>query len=157
MEFNATFLVTIISFLVFVFLMNKILYTPVLNIMEERKSFVDGNYKAAEDNDAKTAGLEETREEKLTGAKVEARGRYNETLDGFKAQRAEVVAGAQSSAKEELERSKAELENLSNDVKQGLKGSMTDLANDIVEKVIGYRSEVMGFDDEAVNRVLWEK
>ena len=47
-------------------------------------------------------------------------------------------------------------ENLSNEVKNGLKSSMTNLANDIVEKVIGYRSEVQGFDEEVVNKVLWE-
>ena len=43
MEFNATFLATIISFIVFVFLMNKILYAPILNIMEERKNFINDN------------------------------------------------------------------------------------------------------------------
>ena len=50
MEFNATFLATIISFIVFVFLMNRILYAPVLNIMSERKAYINGNYKAAEEN-----------------------------------------------------------------------------------------------------------
>ena len=34
---------------------------------------------------------------------------------------------------------------------------MTDLANDIVEKVIGYRSDIQGFDEDVVNKVLWEK
>ena len=54
------------------------------------------------------------------------------------------------------EYSKIELENLSNEVKVGLRNSMTDLANDIVEKIIGYRSEISGFDEDAVNKVLWE-
>ena len=51
---------------------------------------------------------------------------------------------------------KVELENISNDTKQKLKSSMSDLASDIVEKVIGYRSDVQGFDDNVVNEVLWE-
>lgn len=157
MEFNATFLATIISFIVFVFLMNKILYAPVLSIMEERKSFVDGNYKSAEDNNTKSKELAEEKEEKLLEAKEDAKNKYNETLDGYKTQKAEFVAEAQKTAKDELEQSKIELENVSNEVKNSLKGSMTDLANDIVEKIIGYRSEVQGFDDEVVNKVLWEK
>ena len=57
MEFNATFLATIVTFIVFVLLMNKVLYAPVLGIMEERKAFIDGNYKAATDNEAKVAEL----------------------------------------------------------------------------------------------------
>ena len=66
-----------------------------------------------------------------------------------------ILAIAGCTSKEEIENSRIELENVSNEVKQSLKGSMTDLANDIVEKVIGYRSEVQGFDDEAVNNILY--
>ena len=65
MEFNATFLATIISFIVFVILMNKILYAPILNIMEERKNFIDGNYKSAEENNAKSQKLTQEKEEKI--------------------------------------------------------------------------------------------
>ena len=46
--------------------------------------------------------------------------------------------------------------NVSNEVKEGLKSSMTDLANDIVEKVIGYRSEVQGFDNQKVDEILYQ-
>ena len=157
MEFNATFLATIITFILFVVLMNKVLYAPILNVMEERRMFIDGNYKIAEENNTKSQALVQEKEEKISEARENARGEYNETVEGYKSQRADIVAEAQNIAKEELARSSFELENLSNDVKQGLKSSMTDLANDIVEKVIGYRSEVQGFDEEVVNKVLWEK
>ena len=59
MEFNATFLATIISFILFVFLMNKILYAPILNIMAERKAYIDGNYNLANENDDKTKAISE--------------------------------------------------------------------------------------------------
>ena len=78
-----------------------------------------------------------------------------EALDEYKEQRTEIVTQAQNTAKEEIENSRIELENVSNEVKQSLKGSMTDLANDIVEKVIGYRSEVQGFDGRTVDEILY--
>lgn len=155
MEFNATFLATIITFVVFVLLMNKILYAPILNIMEERQSFIKGNYKVAEENDLKTSELISEKEEMLAEAKENARDCYNETLDEYKAQRVEIISDAQVVANEELEHSRIELENVSNEIKQALKGSMINLANDIVEKVIGYKSEVQGFDDEAVNNIFY--
>ena len=37
MEFNGTFLASIVSFIVFVFLMNKVLYAPMGKIVKERK------------------------------------------------------------------------------------------------------------------------
>lgn len=155
MEFNGTFLATIISFLVFVFLMNKILYAPILNIMEERKNFVEGNYNTAKDNDEKSESLTKEKEEMLNNTRNCARGKYLETVEEFKAKKSESISAAQDSAKQELDLAKNELKVLSDQVKDGLKGSMNDLANDIVEKVIGYRTEAQGFDDEAVNRALW--
>lgn len=155
MEFNATFIATIITFLLFVFLMNKILYAPILNIMEERKRFIDENYETAANHSAKAESLSAEKEKKLNEAKDSARGKYLETLDGFKKQKADKVQEAQNNASDELNRSKEELETVSNEVKSGLKNKMTDLANDIVEKVLGYRSEVQGFDNEAVDKVLW--
>ena len=155
MNFNGTFLATIITFILFVFVMNKVLYAPILGIMEQRKKFIDSNYKSAEENNSKSEALTEEKESKLSVARDEAKGEYNKAVDGYKAQKAEVVAEAQKNANEELERSRLELDNLSNEVKNGLKGSMNDLANDIVERVIGYRSEIEGFDDETVNSVLW--
>ena len=49
-----------------------------------------------------------------------------------------------------------QLENLSNETKESLKNSMTDLANDIVEKVIGYRSEIQGYDNKTVDEILYQ-
>lgn len=157
MEFNGTFLATIITFIVFVFLMNKILYAPVLSIMEERRRVIDGNYQSASDNDTKTEELTNQKEEKLEEAKSDARSKYVDTLDDFKSKKTDLVSGAQKVAQEELESSRANLENLSNETKQGLKNKMTDLANDITEKILGYRSEVKGFDNDVVDRVLWKE
>lgn len=155
MEFNGTFFVTIISFIVFVFLMNDILYTPILNIMEERKKFINDNYQAASENDAKIANISEEKESLLTNAKETAKDKYNEKITDYKEKRSEIITDAQISANEELEKSKVELSNVSNEVKENLKNSMTDLANDIVEKIIGYRSEIQGFDNQKVDEILY--
>ena len=155
MEFNATFLATIVSFIVFVLLMNKILYAPILNVMEQRKTFIDGNYDDAKKNEAKIEKLVQKKEEKLLEAKNEAKEIFNESVDEFKAQKDKIVEEAQAEAKEEIEQSRIDLENISNEAKEALKGSMTDLANDIVEKVIGYRSEVQGFDGRTVDEILY--
>ena len=156
MEFSATFLATIVSFIVFVFLMNKVLYAPILNVMEARKNFIADNLKTAEKNNAKSKKLAEKREEKLLEAKEDAKEAFQETIEEFKTQGDKVIADAQEIANDNVEQSKIELENISNEAKQSLKGSMVDLANDIVEKVIGYRSEVQGFDDRTVDEILYK-
>ena len=156
MEFNGTFLASIITFITFVILMNKILYAPILNVMEERKRFIDGNFEAAASNDAKSESISKEREEMLISAKDTARVKYVEVLDEFKAQRTDIISEAQSNSKNELIKTENELGNVSNEAKSALKSKMTDLANDIVEKVLGYRSNVEHFDNEEVDRILYQ-
>lgn len=157
MEFNGTFFAAIISFLVFVYVMNRMLYLPVRKIVNERNNFINGNYDAANENNAKAEELNTTRDKKIVEAKEEARGKYNELLSGYKEQRADIVKDAQNKSHEELEQAYANLNNVSNEAKESLKWKMTDLANDIVEKVLGYRSEVQGFDNDKVNEILYQE
>ncbi len=157
MDFNGTFFAAIISFLAFVFIMNKLLYEPVRKIVNERNDLINGNFKSAGENNAKAEELSSDRDNKIVGAKEEAREKYNEIISEYKDQRADIVKTAQSESHEELENAYNDLNNVSNEAKESLKGKMTDLANDIVEKVLGYRSEVQGFDNEKINEILYNK
>lgn len=157
MEFNGTFFATIITFIVFVFLMNKVLYAPILSIMEKRKNFMDSNYKQAEDNNIKFEQLSSEKDEKLLEAKNDARKKYVEVIEEFKNQRNGILLDKQDFENERYKNSQLELENLSNDTKQSLKNNMSDLANDIVEKVIGYKCDSNDFENEVVDKVLWGK
>ena len=157
MEFNGTFFATIITFIVFVFLMNKVLYAPILSIMEKRKNFIDSNYKQAEDNNIKFEQLSSEKDEKLLEAKNDARKKYVEVIEEFKNQRNGILLDKQDFENERYKNSQLELENLSNDAKQSLKNNMSDLANDIVEKVIGYKCDSNDFENEVVDKVLWGK
>ena len=157
MEFNGTFFASIISFLAFVFIMNKLLYEPVHKIVKERNDFIDGNYKDANENNAKADELSKERDEKIVGAKEDARGKYNEILAGFKEQRTDIVKNAQAKSHDDIEQASINLNNVSNEAKENLKWKMTDLANDIVEKVLGYRSEVKGFNNDKINEILYSE
>ena len=156
MEFNGTFFATILTFLVFVFVMNKILYIPVRNIVNQRNKYIDDNYSSAEENDKKSEELSIKREEGLLNAKENARTKYNELVNEYKKQKAEIVNSAQNDTNSELNVVYENLNNVSNETKEQLKGHMSDLANDIVEKVLGYRTEVQGFDNDAVNDILYQ-
>ena len=156
MEFNATILVVAVSFIVFAFAMNLILYNPILDIMQKRKEFIDENYKSASENDETSSTISAEIDEKKDAAKSDARNKYNEIIDDFKNKKSELVQQAQQVAQVELDKSNCELLAVSNEMKENLKGSMTTLANEIVEKIIGYRSEIQDFDSNKVNEILYK-
>ena len=145
MEFNGTFLVTIISFVLFVFVMNKILYEPINNIVAQRREFVDENLRTADINHKKANEISAQKEEKLKGARNDARNKYSDAVVDFKNKKNDILKNAQCDADNELMQTYENLNNLSNEAKEGLKGRMT-----------GYRSEVQGFDNDAVNRILYQ-
>ena len=43
-EFNATFLIAMLSFVVFIMIMNAIFYNPILDIMRKREEYINSNY-----------------------------------------------------------------------------------------------------------------
>ena len=117
---------------------------------------MDENLRTADRNHKKANEISAQKEEKLKGARNDARNKYSDSVVDFKNKKNDILKNAQCDADNELMQTYENLNNLSNEAKEGLKGRMTDLANDIVEKMIGYRSEVQGFDNDAVNRILYQ-
>ena len=48
LEFDGTFIFALISFIIFVLMMNIILYKPITKIMDERQKFYDKNKNTAD-------------------------------------------------------------------------------------------------------------
>ena len=118
MEFNGTFLASIVSFIVFVFLMNKVLYAPMGKIVKERQSFIEGNLECAEANHKRADELSQERDDKLSGAKNDARSKYVESVNGFKNEKTQIVAKAQDETNSELSQAYENLNNVSNETKE---------------------------------------
>ena len=72
MEFNATFLVSAISFIVFTFIMNAIFYKPLTSIIEERENFINKAIDDAKNSENIASNLLKNKEETLEGLKKSA-------------------------------------------------------------------------------------
>ena len=66
MEFNATFIVSVISFIIFTLLMNEILYKPLSKIIEERENLINDNYENAKASKDHAGAIYADRDEKLS-------------------------------------------------------------------------------------------
>ena len=73
MEFNATFLITIISFITFTILMNVILYRPLERIVDERKELIEKNYSDGESAKLEAKSILEKKANELAQAKADAK------------------------------------------------------------------------------------
>ena len=73
MEFNATFLISAISFILFTVIMNKIFYKPIGNIINERQKFIDDTLGNAKTFDEKADAILKDRDEKLNKSNADAK------------------------------------------------------------------------------------
>ena len=64
LEFNGTLLIALISFVVFMFLMNMVLYKPMLEIVEKRKRLLAQNEEETNANNQQSHNLTDEKTEK---------------------------------------------------------------------------------------------
>lgn len=137
MEFNATFLISAISFLCFVFIMNKILYTPVLKIMEERKLYIENNYKEASLLDKQTVEKNDYKNSELEKHRNIAREKVADYSKSLKLQQSKQLAEYKSELFAEIEKDKELMRNSAIEAKEVLKDSVVDIAKEISFKLLG--------------------
>lgn len=133
MEFNATFIVSIISFILFVLIMNQILYKPILGIIEKRKKYFEDNSKIENDNKEKSQKLNEEYENVIEGASTDSKNIISDGLKSAKEKKAEIIKEAKEKSKkiQEEEREKLHLE------RENLKGEFDLSVNDIANSISG--------------------
>lgn len=137
MEFNATFLVSAISFLLFVYLMNKIFYAPLENIITEREKLVDDTLNEAKNSRETAAGLLAEREHKLNQVADDSRKIINESVQNANNKSKELTQNAKIASVNEINSKKADLEQQTKTVKSQLDNTVSELAETITSKILG--------------------
>ena len=136
MEFNATIYVTIVSFLIFVWIMNAILYKPLTKIMRERDDLVCKNYDEAQKTNEKTEAILKDKEERLTETAKETRqillDRTSEANFDYKHR----VGEARDRSMRKILELKSELIKSAESAKPVLEEKIEELALTITDKVL---------------------
>lgn len=156
MEFNGTFIVAFISFIIFTFIMNIILYKPINDIVQKRKKYIDDNYNEAKDNAQKTKTILEDRKDKLSKARFEAKEKVDTQVNAAKNKKDEITKIAKHQAKESIEAQRLQTLNESNEAKVALKGEIKNLAQMISDKFLNAEEKIADVDNNLVERIMQE-
>ena len=153
-EFNATFLIAMISFVVFIIIMNAILYKPILSIIAQRQNYIDDNNSAAQNSKKQAQSILDDREQQINNAFAKSKEivssrvlKENETAknltDKAKAESLNSInAGKEILHNEELETSNA------------LKTNVKELAEKISSKILGENITIDNVDYNYIDKVL---
>ena len=156
MEFNATFIVAFVSFIIFTVIMNLILYKPLSKIVMERQNFIDDNYKEAKLKHEKSEAILRDKERKLEKTKLEAKKTLADKVAETKNQKAAMTSSAQQKAGSTIDKAKAELQNKKADAQGILSKQVVNLAQDISSKILGENVSIQNVDNDLVNKIMSE-
>lgn len=136
LEFNKWFFVLALNFILLIFILNAILFKPILKIFKEREDTVKGALDAAKEMAAK-------REEaiaQLNRELAETRNKAKETFEALKAEginkQKEIVASAEAEAAQMLEKAKAEIRSEAEKARKALRAEVDKFSDEIVRKLV---------------------
>lgn len=134
-EFNATFLVAMLSFVVFIMIMNAIFYRPILNIMRKRDEYINSNYDEAKELSEQAEKLDIKKAETIQQTQNECRTEIKNIVENAQGLASKNVQDARTEVKNEIQLKKDSLVRESEALEGVLKSSVvTDLASSITSK-----------------------
>ncbi|MCD7879601.1 MAG: ATP synthase F0 subunit B [Candidatus Gastranaerophilales bacterium] len=146
MEFDATFLIAVISFIVFVVIMNKIFYEPVLKIMQQRQELVNQNFISAKITKKTVQEKTVQYDSELEKSRDEARNEIADKSKQFKDESSKILAGYKEELYSDVLNEKENLKNSALAAKDVLKNSIVNVARDVSIKIMGTDYNVDSID-----------
>ncbi len=136
-EFNATFIIAMLSFVVFIMIMNAIFYQPVLNIIRKREEYINSNYEESTKNDKTAKDLDESRNTQINATQAKCRKDFYTAVNKLQENSAGKIKEAKENNKTIIQTEKDRLLKEEMELQQKLQGSVVeDLANSITEKLL---------------------
>lgn len=129
-------LTQLFNFLVLVFVLGKLLYKPILKVLEERKRKIAEGLEYTEKMKRELEKNEEKREEIIAVAKKEARQIIEEGKKSGKKLEEEIVANAHKQEAAIFAHGKKEIDFEKSEMEKELKKEAIDIASAMVEKIL---------------------
>jgi len=130
------FIVLAIQFIALIFILNAILFSPLMKIFKQRDDTVKGALDAAK-------GMTEKREEgiaKMNRELAEARTRAKEIFEALKAEgvgkQKEVLSSTEAEALTTLEKARVEIKAEAEKARQALRADVDKFSDEIVRKLV---------------------
>lgn len=137
MEFNATFLISAISFILFTIIMNKIFYKPLENIMNERQKFINDNKLDAKNSSKRAEILLKDRENRLNKSVEESKKLVADKVNKANENSNNLISKAKQKSTEDIISAKNELSIQAAEAENELNSKVQALAEVISSKLLG--------------------
>ena len=148
LEFDATFLIAIVSFIIFMMIMNKILYKPITKIIGEREKFYEKNKNILKEKEREIEAIQEVKKAKITETHKEALELLADKTVKIKNKKAEVIKAVKEENQIKLVQQNEFLDVERQKVLSELNDELADFVRLVAQKVL--EKEVDKHDIEGI-------
>lgn len=137
-EFNATFIVAMLSFAVFILIMNAIFYNPILNMIRTREEYINSNYEDSKKLEASAEEFKQTHAQKIKETQDKCRQEFKEHINEVQTIATSEIRNARENSKMEIQNRKDKLYEKESVLNKELKDTVEkNLAQEITKKLTG--------------------
>lgn len=151
---NGTLLILFLSFMVFIFLMQKILYSPVLNIQESRNKYIRDNFEDAENIKKNESDLIDDYDDKIASAHSRANSLISNKMKEANSKKDNIIKETQEELNAKKEQVLETIEQNKQETRQTLRGEVVSLAHSISEKILGENVPISSISEEVIDEAL---
>lgn len=134
---NFTLFIQLINFLALLFILNAILYKPVIAKIREREARIKRDQEEALELEQKVLSQENQHQQELANARQTAAQEKGDMMAEAKKAEAQVLATARAEAAKIVDSMKAAIQADAAEARKTLRDQMTPLAESIAEKILG--------------------
>jgi len=136
-EINYTFLIQIVNFLLMIFILNLLLYKPILKILDKRQEQISGSEEEIKNLNLTIEKRMAEYEAKIQQAKIDAMGQRNEILQEGAAIGKKIMDDAKADIMTLAEQFQQKLQAEMDQARNVLHSSSRNISMEIAEKVLG--------------------
>lgn len=154
LEFNATFIVSMVSFIIFIMIMNTIFYKPIFRVINERQNFIDEHNNDAKNSREQAKDLLIQKENRLNRALSESKKIVSDKVLATNCEAKAITEKAKAETAEKIQTAKENIKVQELNTSGALKNNIKDLAEIISSKILGEKVTINNIDNDEINRVL---
>lgn len=154
LEFNATFIVSMVSFIIFIMIMNTIFYKPIFRVINERQNFIDEHNNDAKNSREQAKDLLIQKENRLNRALSESKKIVSDKVLATNCEAKAITEKAKAETAEKIQTAKENIKVQELNTSGALKNNIKDLAEIISSKILGENVTINNIDNDEINRVL---
>lgn len=134
---NYTVFIQIIIFLIAIYILNKFVFKPFINLVDRRDKLTRGAIEEAHELEEKVKAIIEEYDVKLNEARAVAVEERNKLIQEGQNVSQEIIGEARNETGALLDEAKIKLEADTKEIKEKIKNDIDGLAGDIASKILG--------------------